>query len=509
MKKQLIYLTLIVAFVLSSCAPPKGIPVTGASPTKVKATGTHTRVVTATPTGTATATSTPAHAHTGTATDTPAPTGTQAVPGTPDTNPDLVIAYPDAPACADNNGDGHADVTENQYFGEIPDNELWHSLWNSAGGCHYDHEHGDNAFIPEVAAAFPEFDLMALLGGKQIGHTNPSSSIENLHHSGKHGGFEIDVKLSIPGACAEPFEGGEFCITKAVIGFHLFGDASRELIAKTHSAWALFEACRRDNPSVCGQVFVNQLQQYGQMISPYQGFLIPFENNFSPAWQTARGPYWSIGCVFDAPLPGHFGTIDCRDNLTVAYGAPSPSTVSSKVTGTGARPLTSKLLGVLVRTRDNYQLFDTRDLVEPFTFLYLCSADGGFTYLQTRCPYVNATSNAHELAGRIPTEWDGATFDTDSRPGRVSGTFWVTAYGDLAPTCTTARPASGSDLGCYPIQLSGMMVGFYSDQLIGSKSNQFTPLELPSRNICFDSAGVVVSCDEAGAVPSGWIGENN
>ena len=32
-------------------------------------------------------------------------------------------------------------------------------------GCHYDHEHGQNPFTPEVAATFPGFDLRALLGG--------------------------------------------------------------------------------------------------------------------------------------------------------------------------------------------------------------------------------------------------------------------------------------------------------------------------------------------------------
>jgi hypothetical protein len=54
----------------------------------------------------------------------------------------------------------------------------WHGLWDTARGCHYGHEHGQNPFTPEVAAAFPGFDLLSLLGHVQIGHTNPSSPME-------------------------------------------------------------------------------------------------------------------------------------------------------------------------------------------------------------------------------------------------------------------------------------------------------------------------------------------
>ena len=42
---------------------------------------------------------------------------------------------------------------------------MFHSLWDSDRGCHYDHEHGQNPFTPEVAATFPGFDLRELIGG--------------------------------------------------------------------------------------------------------------------------------------------------------------------------------------------------------------------------------------------------------------------------------------------------------------------------------------------------------
>ena len=77
--------------------------------------------------------------------------------------PNLIAGapYPDAPLCPDS--------------GEAHDNNLFHTLWDSTRGCHYDHEHGQDPFIAEVADTFPGFDLRALIGGVGVGHTNPSS----------------------------------------------------------------------------------------------------------------------------------------------------------------------------------------------------------------------------------------------------------------------------------------------------------------------------------------------
>ena len=48
---------------------------------------------------------------------------------------------PDAPLCSDS--------------GETHDHSQFHTLWDDKRGCHYDHEHGQNPFTPEVAAAAP------------------------------------------------------------------------------------------------------------------------------------------------------------------------------------------------------------------------------------------------------------------------------------------------------------------------------------------------------------------
>ena len=79
------------------------------------------------------------------ATQPPAPTAALTL------EPGGIAPYSDAPLCPDT-GDAH-------------DNSLFHTLWDSVRGCHYDHEHGQNPFTREVAATFPGFDLKALLGG--------------------------------------------------------------------------------------------------------------------------------------------------------------------------------------------------------------------------------------------------------------------------------------------------------------------------------------------------------
>src|SRR5215211_7556544 len=78
----------------------------------------------------------------------------------PETEAGSNAPYPEAPLCPDSV--------------EAHDNSLFHTLWDSTRDCHYDHEHGQNPFTSEVAATFPGFDLITLLGGVGVGHTNPS-----------------------------------------------------------------------------------------------------------------------------------------------------------------------------------------------------------------------------------------------------------------------------------------------------------------------------------------------
>lgn len=372
----------------------------------------------------------------------------------------------------------------------------WHGLWDSARGCHYDHEHGTVPFTQEVAAAFPGFDLRTLLCGIEVGTCVPSGPTEQSH---KHGGFKWNVQLKHPEGCAG-FEDATVGVDGSVIQVHGFGNYAVELEASVHSVVALLRQCTTSSPNDYGYVFVSQHVSYGQIISPYQGDLMVYPYYTVPPFDTPRGPYLSMDCI-GQKLPGQRG--DCRDNLAQARMFDANSIWTSKPTGLGQRPANSSLLQVLWRLRDTYQMFDWNDQSYPYSFLWLCSNDGS-SYVPAGCKYNNSTTQVHEVQGTIPASWDNlAGFDTDPRVGRITAQGFVTNFGELNTSCTTAGP------NCEPIKMVQAFVGPYGSVLVYTpdKGTNLVPY-LPERDIYFCGG---VPCTEAspGAVPSGWIGAEN
>ena len=388
---------------------------------------------------------------------------------------------PNAPLCADS--------------GESHDNSLFHTLWDGTRGCHYDHEHGQYPFTPEVAAAFPGFDLRALIGGVGVGHTNPSSPMENTH---KHGGMKWNVVLSTSAGCAGR-EDAPTGVDALVVQYHNFSNYSIEFEARIHSAVALMRQCQADNPTDYGYMFVNQHQDYGQRTAPYQGVILQYPDTPLPAFDPAREPYLSVDCFGGIPPCDKYPT----RQYVLEHNAPAETTWISEpanLVGSG-----SPLFGLLFRARDNYQVLDWHDQTYPFTFAWLCSADGGLTYSAVAgCRYNNSTTTVNELAGEIPAAWDNlAGFDTDTRAGRVTAEGFVTRFGALNPACTAPGP------GCHPLKLVRAFTDRYGSQFSNSaESSTFDPLNLPERDIYFCGMQVCMEGDP-GAVPSGWIGQNN
>ncbi len=390
------------------------------------------------------------------------------------------LPYREAPLCTD--------------VGEAHDHNLFHTLWDEENRCHYDHEHGQNPFTPEVAAAFPGFDLRTLLGpgAGGVGHTNPSSPMENTH---KHGGFKWNVQLEHAEGCA-PYEGSELGVNGSVIQYHGLGDYSMELEGGIHSAAALLRQCNPDNPTDYGYMYVVQHVNYGQRITPYQGTLIPYPNTPQPAYDTARGPYLSIDCVGDVP--------QCRESIEFIRNRNLNAFSNWTTKPTGRHETEGSLLFQLFwRVRDTYQVLDWSDFEYPFTFQWVCSPDGA-TYVPDGCEYNNTTTQVHEIAGTIPAAWDNlAGFDTDPEAGRITADGFVTRFGELNPACTTP----GAD--CHPIKLVRAFVGYYGSVLVYTegKGDNIVPY-LPERDIYF-CGNQVCEENDAGAVPSGWPGPNN
>ncbi len=393
-----------------------------------------------------------------------------------------IAPYPDARLCPDT--------------GEAHDHSLFHTLWDNTRGCHYDHEHGQDPFTPEVAAVFPGFDLRALIGGVGVGHTNPSSPMENTH---KHGGFKWDVTLSHSVGCVGG-EGYPTGVDAMVIQYHAFGDYSIEFESRTHSAVGLLHQCQASNPSDFGYVFVNQLQDYGQRVSPYQGSVLPYPDTPNPAYEGARAPYFSVTCFGTTAFCNKFPSLESflsRDNSASSTWVSDPG----KLTDSG-----SHLFALLFRVRDNYQILDDSDQTYPFTFAWLCSADSGKSYsARPGCPYNNTTTRVHEVMGEIPLEWDNLDgFDTDPRDGRITADGYVTRFGGLNQSCT----APGTD--CHPIKLIQAFTGRYASRfsLVPGEKADFSAGDLPERDIYFCNS-IVCAESDPGAVSSGWIGPSN
>ena len=417
------------------------------------------------------------------------PSGTQQPSSTPNQSStpasvsEGIAPYPDAPLCPDT--------------GEAHDNSLFHTLWDDKRGCHYDHEHGQNPFTSEVAAAFPGFDLKALLGGVGVGHTNPSSPMENTH---KHGGFKWDVTLSHSVGCFGG-EGYPTGVDAMVIQYHTFGDYSIEFESRTHSAVGLLRQCQVGNPTDYGYLFVNQLQDYGQRVAPYQGSVLPYPDSPVPAYDSGSAPYFSVSCFGSTSACNKFPSRESF--LSRGHNSATSTWISApgKLTGAG-----SHLFALLFRVRDNYQVLDDSDKIYPFTFAWLCSTDGGASYSPVPgCTFNNTTTHVHEVMGEIPAGWDNlAGFDTDPREGRITADGYVTRFGDLNPSCT----ATSTD--CHPIKLVQAFTGRYLSQfsLVPGRKADFSAENLPERDIYFCN-GVVCAESDPGATASGWLGPNN
>lgn len=391
----------------------------------------------------------------------------------------------------------------------------FHTLWNRELRCHYDHEHGaedifSGELAQQVAATFPGMNLKQLLGNVEIGHTNPSSSMENTH---KHGGFKWQFMPVHPEGCTG-FEGATHGVNGSAVQIHGFGDYYMELTGRIHSSAALMRQCNTANPTDYGYIYTVQFQDYGQIVAPYQGDIIPFDFNPDPAYNPGIGPYISTVCVGEKPA-GSRG--ECRESFedVVNRKLDNRSNWISKGPGNRTAQFGLKLFQVHFRLKDAYQLVDwstVTDGAPPFTYLWLCSRDGGDTYDPTACKWNNSTVQVHEIAGRIPAEWDNLQgFDSDSRVGRITATGFTDRFGTLRRNCTAPNVGPNGDrtADCFPIKMISAFVGTYGSVQVFTpgKGPNIVPF-LPEKDIFFCN-GRVCNERDAGAVQSGWIGTHN
>lgn len=378
--------------------------------------------------------------------------------------------YPSAPLCSDDMHNVH----------------IFHTLWDSVRGCHYDHEHGTSPFTESVSAVFFEFDIFALLCGVEVGHCNPSSPMENTH---KHGGMKWQVDVPIAQGCTLGFENAVTGVDNAVIEYHAFGDYAVEFETRVHSTLFMGRLCRPGQDP--GYIFTIQHQDYGQRVGQYQGDVLQYPDTPLPAYAAGLGPYFTVDRYGDC--------VGCRPSL--AFVRNNNYNANSIWTSKGGHAEGSTLFNLLFRVRDNYQLLEWHTTAYPFIFGWVC---GETAYDALGCRYNNSTSTVHEISGIIPQAWDNAEgIDTDPEIGRVTFEGYTTRYGLVNPNC------NGPSDECFPLKLVRAFTGLYGAELSASKVTNPNPVDTPERDLYFCAGGIVCTETSTGAIPSGWIGPSN
>lgn len=404
-----------------------------------------------------------------------------------------IAPYKGAPLCLDT--------------GELHDKSLFHTIWDSARGCHYDHEHGFDPFTPEMQAIFP--NLYDFLGRVQIGHSNPSSPCENELGPcgaaiGKHGGFKWYADASVPSGCVLGFEGGTVCALAVAIEYHAFGDKTFELEPRVHSLAAAILQAKPGNLADTGLVEVIQHADYGQNVVPYQGDIMPYPNAPNPAYDPRQAPYISSDCIGQKTASERGQCRASREQILDRSLNTNSVWVSKRAENVA--PSGSHLLAILFRVKDDYQVFDWTDKVYPFKFIWLCSGDGGAHYQASAgCGYNNSSTTPHEIWLDIPAAWDNlAGFDTNPDAGRITADGFVTSHGDLAAAGICAIPGAA----CFPIHMESAFVGLTSIELSEHKVANPNRDDTPDRDIYF-CGSLVCREGDPGALSSGWIGQGN
>jgi hypothetical protein len=236
-------------------------------------------------------------------------------------------------------------------------------------------------------------------------------------------------------------------------------------------------------------------------VAPYQGGILPYPDTPVIAYDSDREPYFTVDCFGGLPPCVKYPSLD----FILSHDANANSTWISEPVHQAESG--SPLFGLLFRVRDNYQVLDWTDQSYPFTFRWLCSADGGLSFnAVVGCRYNNSTTRVHEVMGELPERWDNlAGFDTDTRVGRITAEGYVTAFGELVSGGECQLPG----LNCHPIKLVSAFTGRYGSGFdLSPEPQAFHARNLPERDIYFCGE---VQCAEGdrGAAPSGWIGNGN
>jgi len=252
----------------------------------------------------------------------PIPTQTAAVP-TSTTAPSPTVVgqpgapYPEAPLCATH------------------DPRAYHTLWDPARGCHYDHHHGDDPHSVDDIFGTAYYDWAG--GSISYPWQTVNSTTGCLENDCKHTGYVWLVRRDQ--GCFSQF--GTGCVTDFRALVHAMSSA-HDTSVRYHSAWVEMRICGVDAPDVCGIFRSGGWQDTGDlMIDAVPVIDYPDNNNRfklhyavtgnasfgtwysgSPGGEGQRGGFWSVV----VEIGDMWGPLDPADPHRMQFFCPDPTT---------------------------------------------------------------------------------------------------------------------------------------------------------------------------------------
>ena len=166
----------------------------------------------------------------------------------------------------------------------------WHSLYNAAENCHYNHEHKqDPDAVNDIFGP-----VGALYGGQKISYPWQTFSSTGTENGLKHGGYGWLVTRGMD--CFSRFSEG--CLTDFRVQYHAIM-AAPGAVTRFHSFWLEARGCREDNPDRCGIIRTGGWADYGKL--KIDGEHIPLPGDPTKSVIGRREHHYNIGA-------GNFGT---------------------------------------------------------------------------------------------------------------------------------------------------------------------------------------------------------
>lgn len=247
----------------------------------------------------------------------PAPSPTAPAGPTPTVVGQPGNPYPQAPLCATH------------------DPRAYHTLWDAARGCHYDHHHGDDPHSVDDIFGTAYYGWAG--GSISYPWQTVNSSTGCQENDCKHTGYVWLVRRGQE--CFSQF--GDGCVTDFRALVHAMSSAHDSSV-RYHSAWVEMRVCGEDAPDVCGIFRSGGWQDTGDLMID-RAAAIDVPNNFnrfklhylqtgnssfgtwysgSPGGEEQNGGLWSVV----VELGDMWGPLDPADPNRLQFFCADPMT---------------------------------------------------------------------------------------------------------------------------------------------------------------------------------------